>query len=1066
MQNRIVRSPVSFQIFASLALLALTSAGSVQAQDVAKKVDFAREVKPILANHCWNCHGPDEKTRQAGLRLDDQTSATSTLESGMAAIVPSDASKSSLLARIDTDDHSLLMPPAETQKPLSEKQKQTLRKWIEEGAEFSEHWAFIPPVRPAIPAVQKRDWPRNEIDYFVLATLEANKLSPNSEAEKGTWLRRVTLDMTGLPPTLDELEAFLADQSESAYESVVDRLFKSPHYAERQAMLWLDGARYADTNGYNNDEVRTMWPWRDWLIRSFQEGLPYDQFVIQQLAGDLLPNATIPQKVATGFVRNHVLTTEGGIIPEEYQAEYVADRIHTTSTVFLGLSMQCARCHDHKYDPFTQRDYYRMAAFFNNVPDNIVGYSQGKMAEPLLKVPSPEQQAELERLSKETVRLKAALAERRNQLDTELVTWEQKLTPTEKEQLGAAGLVTHFAFLEKEGDSFVDSRSSGRVAKGIGSIARSEGKLNGAIELDGSNYLEQAEVGDFEADQAFSFAVWQKLTSSEASTALSRMDEANSFRGYDLILESGKVAVHIVETWPEKAFKVVTKNAISLNEWHHIVVVYDGSKKASGLKIYVDNVEQQLDVTNNNSIETSIRTDKPFHIGRRTTSAPFRGAIDDIQVYSKALTAEEVKQLHAGSPIGTLKDLLAKTADQRTSEEKELLKDYFFTQVDPQARQLRADADKIPALQAELDKAIPVTMIMGEMANRRKTFILKRGQYDQLGEEVTAGLPNSLSGGMEVPANNRLELANWLTSPNHPLTARVAVNRWWEQYFGTGIVETSEDFGVQGSPPSHPELLDWLSKELIENGWDQREIMKKIVLSATYRQSSRATAELLQIDPMNRLLTRGPRNRLPAELVRDNALAISGLLQRKIGGPSVKPYQPAGLWEDVSVERRESYVPDQGEGLYRRSMYTFWKRTCPPPSMSTFDAPDRETCVVRRARTNTPLQALVLLNDPTYLEASRNLATKLLKELQADEARLEQAFLLSVARKPSATEEKIVLQALTDARLEFRQSPAEAESYLKIGNTPRDTELDLVELAAWTSVANLILNLDETISKP
>ena len=1000
------------------------------------------------------------------------------------------------------------MPPVHAKKPLSTAQKETLKRWITQGADFAPHWAFVTPQRLQLPKVTRTDWTRNAIDLFVLKRLEAEELTPSKETDKATWLRRVTLDLTGLPPSPNELAAFIEDSSPVAYEAVVDRLFASPRYAERMAMHWLDAARFADTNGYNNDETRTMWPWRDWVIDSFATGMPYDQFLTEQLAGDLFPNATLAQRVATGFNRNHVLTTEGGIIEEEYHVEYVADRVHTTATVFMGLSMQCARCHDHKYDPLTQHDYYQFAAFFNNIPDRVVGYSQGRMAEPLLKVPSREQQAELDRLARRKVELETAIKTREANIDPEVARWEKSLSPEEIAKAGPVGLVTHFTFDEAEGDQVIDSVESARRGTIRGKVARSPGKLGGALDFDGNSFVEVGEVGAFDSEQKFSIAVWIQPTSNEPTTVLSKMDEANAFRGYDVILEGGKVASHIVHHWPDSGFKVITKESVSLNEWHHVAVTYDGSRKAAGVKVFVDGQARTLDITTNNTLGGTLKTDKPFHIGKRHASAPFKGRIDDVQLYAVELTAEEVSSLAAGQPLSQLKEILAVAPSDRNETQRTLLRQYYLARIDVESQSLKAELGELPKRQAEIDKAIPVTMVMQEATPRRQTFLLRRGQYDQRGDEVKAGVPsvlrllsqqtpgepdgvsprtnvgnvranNEIVRGLTPPGspkaeantdvatadNSRLDLARWLTSPDHPLTARVAANRCWELLFGTGLVETAEDFGVQGTLPSHPELLDWLATELVRTGWDQRALLKLIVTSATYRQASRVTPQLLERDPRNRLLTRGPRYRLSAESVRDNALAVSGLLRERLGGASVKPYQPEGLWEDVSVERRDKYVIDSDEGLYRRSMYTFWKRTCPPPGMTTFDAPDREFCLIRRARTNTPLQALVLLNDPTYVEAARKLAERVLAESKSDDDRLSLACELVLSRRPTVIERDILTTLLHSSKQQFARDKAAAEKLLTVGRAAVVTGQNPEELAAWTTITSMLLNLDEAISK-
>jgi hypothetical protein len=1052
-------------VVAGLAWLAATHVNA-QAPNPNARVNFARDVRPILSNHCWSCHGPDEATRQAKLRLDRRNEALEPLESGNIAIVPRRPRDSEVIARIQATDDGEIMPPPSAKKPLTDAQKETLRLWIEQGAEFAQHWALVPPQRQPVPAHRSSKLEiQNPIDDFVLARLQAEGLTPSPPAPKETLLRRVTLDLTGLPPSLSDLRDFLADDSPDAYEKVVDRLLASPRHAERMAMHWLDAARYADTNGYNNDESRSMWPWRDWVIDAFASAMPYDQFLTEQLAGDLLPNATLAQRVATGFNRNHVLTTEGGIIEEEYHVEYVADRVHTTATVVMGLSFQCARCHDHKYDPLTQREYYQFAAFFNNVPDRIVGYSSGRMAEPVIKVPSREQQAELDRLQRHKAELEALLKRRESNVDAEVTRWEKSLTPDEIAKAGPAGLVAHFPLDEPDGEQVSDAVNSARRGTIRGKVSRVPGKLGGALDFDGNTFVELGDVGAFESDEKFSSATWIRPTSNSPTTILSKDDEANAFRGYDVILEGAKVCAHFAHHWPDKAFKVVAKQPLSLNEWHHIVVTYDGSRRATGVKIYVDGKLQPHDATTNNVLDGSLKTDKPFHIGKRSSSVPFQGQIDDVQLYAVELNADEAASLAAGQTLGRLKDILAVAPAERSESQKSTLRQFYLDRIDAESRKMKSLIADIPRQLAELDKAIPVTMVMQEQTPRRSMFLLKRGQYDQRGEEVSAGVPSVFA---KLPADtpaDRADLARWLTSPSHPLTARVAVNRWWEMLFGTGLVETAEDFGVQGSLPSHPELLDWLATELIHTGWNQRAILKLIVTSATYRQASSVTPKLLERDPRNRLLTRGPRYRLPAETVRDNALAVSGLLRERLGGPSVKPYQPEGLWEDVSVERREKYVPDSGDGVYRRGMYTFWKRTCPPPGMMTFDAPDREFCLIRRARTNTPLQALVLLNDPTFVEAARTLAERVLMAEKSETERISLAFQSALGRKPSADEHRVLSEMLHAAIDRFRQDHTAAEKLLSVGRATLGTTLTAEEVAAWTTITSLLLNLDEAISK-
>lgn len=1050
-----------------------------------RKVDFNREIRPILSNHCWSCHGPDEQHRKAGLRLDVADAARAKLESGLAAIVSGKPGESELIARIESDDETEMMPPPASKKPLTAEQKKLLSLWIEQGAEFAQHWAFVPPKASPLPTVKNRAWPRNAIDYFVLQRIEAAGMTPAPEADKGTLLRRVSLDLVGLPPTLKELDAFLADNSSDAYEKVVDRLLDSPRYGEKLAMQWLDAARYADTNGYNNDEERTMWPWRDWVIRAFNSNMPFDRFLTEQLAGDLLQEPTLEQRIATGFNRNHVLTTEGGIIDEEYRVEYVADRVHTTATVLMGLSLQCARCHDHKFDPISQREYYQFFSFFNSVADKSVNYNQGGVAEPYLKAPSAEQQQEMKGLAARMQALEKRLVDRQGQIHDELTRWEQHLSAEDKQKISLSGQTLRVSLDETEGDRVqaqdAAPTSDGATGQVHGPATRKPGKSGNALSFDGTTFVDLGQRGVFDLHDAVSFGAWVFPTSNEAMAILSKIDDAQAHRGYDLLLEGGKPAMHLIHHWPDNGLKVIAKKPVALNGWHHVLATYDGSGKGAGVTIYVDGQAQELDFTSDNLTGT-IKTDQPLRLGRRSTSNPFRGLIDDVQFFGARLTADDARRVADGTdPVG-LGEVLVIAPDQRTPEQREKLRRYFLDAVDVEYRAAKAELAEASRRHKEVDAAAPRTMVMAEIPEPRIAHILIRGQYDQPGEEVKTEVPAVLS---TLPADaprNRLGLAQWLTNPAHPLTARVAVNRFWGMYFGSGLVETAEDFGVQGEPPSHPDLLDWLAVEfaagsqrsapppappLLRGGnWDVKALQKLIVTSATYRQSSNASPTIIERDPKNRLLARGPRFRLPAETVRDCALAIGGLLREQLGGPSVKPYQPAGLWEDVSVERRAKYVADKNEGLYRRSMYTFWKRTCPPPGMTAFDAPDRETCLIRRARTNTPLQALVLLNDPTYVESARKFAERLIKEAGPSPAeRISHAFRLAMSRSPTAGEQRILLGLYQEAIDRFRRDRSAAEELVAVGDAPRDPGIDVTELAGWTTIASVVLNLDETISK-
>lgn len=1047
-------------MFRALIVVALASvaAGPVRAQDI----EFNRDIRPILSENCFQCHGPDSGQRKAGLRLDQRDSALADNGEG-AAIVPGKPAASRLVARISEARLSRRMPPAKSGRKLTPQQIDLLTRWVAQGAGYQRHWSFIPPKRWDLPRVKGHGWTSNGIDHFILSRLEKEGLRPAPQAARETLLRRVTLDLTGLPPTPRELDAFLADQSVAAYGKVVDRLLESPRFGERMALHWLDLARYADTNGYNNDEERSMWLWRDWVIDAFNANMPFDRFLVEQLAGDLLPDATDAQKIATAFNRNHVITTEGGIFPEEYRVEYVADRVHTSATVFLGLSMQCARCHDHKYDPLSMKDYYRFFAFFNNVEDKTIGYNQGAAAAPYIKAPSKEQKKQLAALEKERSALTARLRQRAQQSSADAAQWERGLDAAAIARLTTTAAV-HLPLDDGKGDKAQAKKPAGHVGQIKGTPKWAAGKIGGALELDGKTHVEVGNVAGFDHTDAFSLGLWV-FPVADTGALLSKMDEANAYRGYDLLLDQGKVVVHLIHRWTDNALKVVGKQPLSMKQWHHVLVSHDGSGKAAGLKVYVDGKPAAFDVHTDN-LSATIHTEQPLRLGLRTKSLPFTGNLDDLRVFRLALSTADASRLAEGKPIAGIAEILRLPAAQRSDEQRRQIGIYYLENVDAAYRKVQDELAALAAREAEIKKAIPLTMVMAELPTPRKTYILKRGQYDQPGELVSAAVPDALPGLPNNASANRLGLARWLVDPAHPLTARVAVNRWWEMLFGAGIVETVEDFGSQGAWPSHPELLDWLATELIRSRWDVKAALKLMVTSATYRQSSHVNRELHDRDPKNRLLARGPRVRLGAETIRDNALAVSGLLREKVGGPSVKPYQPDGLWEDVSVERRAIYKKDQGEGLYRRSMYTYWKRTCPPPGMTTFDAPDRETCTIRRARTNTPLQALLLLNDTTYLEAARKFAERIHQEGGTTlETRLRHAYRLALSRAPRPEETELLLSLYGQALEKFRRDPKAAEKLLTHGDAPRDVALNPSALAAWTTVASTILNLDEAITK-
>ena len=1098
-----------------------------------ESADFNRDIRPILSENCFACHGPDEKARKGKLRLDRKEDAFKPLESDGSAIVPGDPGRSKLIQRIGSPDEDERMPPRKAGKRLNEQQSGLLRQWVAEGAKYDQHWAFIRPEAAPLPQVQNASWPRNAIDYFILRRLEDEKLRPAVEADRTALIRRVSLDLTGLPPSPDEVDGFLSDHSSNAYEKVVDRLLASPRHGERMAIRWLDAARYADTSGYQSDGERFMWRWRDWVIESFNRNRPFDEFTIEQIAGDMLPNATLDQKIATGFNRNHRGNAEGGIIPEEYAAEYVVDRVDTTSTVWLGLTIGCARCHDHKFDPITQREFYQLFAFFNNIPEKGRAVKLGN-SPPLIKAPTPSQQKHLEQLEQTLAAAGDAFRKLRPAIIAAQADWEKYLTtqrlashradlrsstltelpesslvqPPDRTTLGlekeiltqwtiSDGLTAHYTF---DGVATNEAKPKRSVTFTNGEPVFVAGRIGQAGEFDGKRYVDAGNVGDFGFFDKFSFGAWIYPMSERGGSILSRMvelpqgettpDFARAGRlkthpypspegngqssppgrgrggsvhgeGYSLVLNGGKLQVNLVKRWLDDALRVETQDSLLPNRWHHVMVAYDGSRGASGVKVYANGEPLKLKVTLD-ELNQSFKTAEPFRIGSGGgPGTRFHGYIDDVRVYDRVLLANEARVL---ATTDSVVDIASISPNQRTPGQTEKIFEYFLeNQASEEVHELRRKLASLRRQKAEFAESLPTVMVMEEMTSPRETFLLIRGQYDKPGDKIGPGVPSALSPWPKGEERNRLGFAKWLVDPSNPLTARVAVNQYWQTYFGAGFVRTAEDFGTRGELPSHPALLDWLATEFVRSGWNVKAIQKLIVMSATYRQSSKVTPELLQKDPENRLLARGPRLRLSAEMVRDQALALSGLLVENVGGPSVMPYQPKGLWKELSGI---DYTQDKGEKLYRRSIYTFWKRTSAPPSMMTFDAPGREMCSVRQTRTSTPLQALTLMNDVTFVEASRVLAERTMTHgaTTADEG-LAYLFRLVMARQPRQAELRILLDGFHDHLKHYLADRKAALGLVSTGEFPRNEKLDVSELAAYTAVASLVLNLDEAITK-
>lgn len=1042
-------------------------------------VDYNFHVKPILSDRCYTCHGPDPNTREADLRLDVPEGFSTPLGDGgdRYPVVPRRPGRSELIRRITHTDPDEVMPPSESNLTLTELEKALLRRWVEQGAEWKPHWSFTPPVKPNAPDgfVRPATY-ENEIDAFVQARLEQHGLSPNPKARRDLLLRRVTFDLTGLPPTLEEIDAFLADTASHAYERVVNRLLASDAYGERMAAVWLDAARYADTGGYQSDRLRRMWPWRDWVVEAYNRNLPYNTFVTWQLAGDLLPDATKEQQLATAFNRNHRQTEEGGSIEEEFRTEYVADRVQTTATALLGLTMECARCHDHKYDPISQKDYYRFFAFFNNIDESgQTSFFTDAVPVPTLLLSSEEQDREIEPLNRRIEQVEKRLETLRSAPGPAFEAWLERQTPRSFPPVPEKGLTAHLPFDEltagADRTTTPNTADPDQPGASVFDPKLTEGRIGGALVFDGENGIDVEGAGRFTRSSPFTVGFWIQARAWNPWNVLVHRTKAAldaGSRGYEVALQHNRVVVGMAHMWPQNALRIVSEDTLRLNAWHHVTFTYDGSGRSSGLTLYIDGRPSPAEVVRDNLFKniTYERQNVPLTVGYRFRDSGFKdGRIDELRVYDRQLTAWEVAQLAGSVPFD---DYFATPPAERTHSEREPLRAYYLAHHDSTYGALLRSLETLRARRNALIDPIEEVMVMKEMDEPRPAYVLIRGAYDNKGEEVSPGTPASILAFPDALPANRLGLSQWLFSDANPLTARVAVNRYWQTLFGRGLVATPEDFGNQGALPSHPALLDWLAVTFRESGWDTRALLKKIVMSHTYRQASEADSLKRALDPSNELLGRGPRNRLSAEMIRDHALAASGLLVHRTGGPPVKPYQPAGLWEEKSGA---PYEPDSGEGLYRRSVYTFWKRTSPPPSMIAFDAARRNQCIVRRQSTNTPMQALVLLNDPQFIEAARVLAERSYQEAGASTGdRLSYMFRLSTGRLPTPDEAAVLHDTFQEQRSLFAapadEGPANAaQPLLSVGEKPAAPDIPPDELASYTIVASLILNLDATIVK-
>ena len=1018
-------------------------------------LDYNIHVKRILSDKCFACHGPDSKKQKADLRLDVADVAYSKkTESGLKAIHPGSMARSDMAHRILSTDDELRMPTPESHLSLTTEEKAVLLKWIEEGAEYKPHWAFVEPEAPKLPKVTQKDWIKNDIDLFVLNRLEQEGLHPSAEADRETLIRRVSFDLTGLPPTMQEIDAFLNNPAPNAYEQMVDHYLQSPRYGERMAAYWLDVSRFADSHGYLDDKHRDASPWRDWVISAYNRNLPFDQFVTWQLAGDLLPGATREQILATGFNRNQKQNSEAGIIPEEFRVEYNVDRTNTMGTALLGLTVSCAKCHDHKYDPISHNDYFSMYAFFNStfeLGSSNYGADNNIVPGPTLLLPTPEQEKQINELKSWLQQHPAPAAEPAtdpaSSISNKLIA-SLSFDQLEKIAVRQQGKTSTVNAVRNP----VEAQASApavytELVPGV------EGK---ALRLDEETlvHFPPYETGNFERYDPFAFSVWVKLPGKyEESAVLHHSDPRRyGFQGYDLLVKENRLNFRLMHAFPHDAISVETKAVLDSNQWIHVAVSYDGSSKARGIRVYINGKPSDL-IVEYDKLVKNIRPFDNIHkvvgftglsFGARSLEKTMKGAlIDEFSLYNQPLSASEVNYLYQQR----------KAPAQRA-----------------RASQVLPVSDSLSLYRRQLAQvydSVKETMVMADLPKPRTTHVLLRGVYDNYGEEVKPGTPAAiLPFSKDLPAN-RLGLAQWLFQKENPLTARVAVNHLWELIFGRGLVKTSDDFGNQGEMPSHPALLDFLAIRYRDEGWDTKQMQKFILMSATYRQSSVITPELQARDPQNILLARSSRYRMPAEMIRDQALALSGLLSSKIGGPSVYPYQPAGLWEALSDKSwRYVYKTSQGEDLFRRSIYTIVKRSSPPPFMLIFDAPDRNFCTVKRTVSSSPLQALALMNDPTFIEAAKFMATRMMNEGGAGTAsQLQYGFRLITGRS-AGEKEKELLQRMFDSEMDvFKKSRAKAKRLLAVGNAPWNSHDDLLTTAAYTNVLMALINTDEFVTR-
>ena len=1029
--------------------LSLTQAGD--------ELSFNRDVRQILSENCFQCHGPDRQARKAGLRLDDPDSAYADRD-GIRAVAPGHPQLSELVRRINAADPDERMPPEGSARQLTDAQKATLERWITEGAKYEKHWAFEPIISPPLPSIPEASASLSPIDRFLLKSLQEKGWSFSPEASRETLIRRLSFDLTGLPPTLEEIDDFVADRSRNGYERLVDNLLARESFGERMASEWLDVARYSDTYGYQVDRDRFVWPWRDWVIDAFNRNLPYNEFIIQQLAGDLLPGADERQILATAFNRLHPQKVEGGSVPEEFRIEYVADRTQTAATAFMGLTLECARCHDHKYDPLPQKEYYQLTSFFANIDEaGLYSYFTDSVPTPTMALGAETQKAAIRRLKDETLPLRVeALNQAINAATDDFILW---LRGARSGDSAATEGTAHFDFDAREDGKFPNRRNPEKPATSSQANRTVPGKFGNGLQLTGDDEVD-LKVGNFPRYQPFSFSLWIKIPEAYDRSVVFHRSRAwtdAGSRGYQLLIEEGKPSFSLIHFWPGNAIRVRGAKPLAVDRFVHLGIIWDGSSQARGLRLFVDG----------EAVDTEIVQDLLYKnitggghdnvaIGARFRDKGFRGGVvDDFRIYDRELADIEMRQLYDGK---SLKRLLRRSAKNLTQEETDVLKTYYLAAVDRRVAEARDALKAVREQIGRMENGLREIMVMKERSVSRTSYILARGQYDVRTEPVSNDTPAIFPAFSEEWPRNRLGLAYWLTDRSHPLTARVTVNRYWQMIFGIGLVTTPEDFGSQGNPPSHPELLDWLAADFIEHGWNLKRLLRQMVTSRAYRQSSTAKAELVRADPENVWLGRAPKYRLAAEMIRDNALAVSGALVTKIGGNPVKPYE-------VTVSFKPAKA-DTGAGLYRRSLYTYWRRTAPAPVMMVLDASKRDVCAVRRETTATPLQSFVFMNDPQFVEAARLLASRVMREVEAsDQERLIRMFRYLTSQRPGQRELAVLEGLLQEQKAYFAAEPDRVAKFLSVGAATVPQERQTKELAAYASVASALMSFDKCLMK-